>query len=368
MASAIIHDVAYDFFGQRVATCSSDHMIRIYDAAGNKTGEWRAHSGSIWRLSWAHPEFGVALASCSFDRRVCVWEENLDAEEVAIALASDSGVAAGAKAPASHWVLRKEFTDARDSVVDVQFAPHHFGQVLLASCGADGSVRIYEAPDVLDLHTWEPHSEFDAAAAAVESLAESSVGGAGGGEGGLSMCAAAGGSSALLSPPPSTPALPGAHIAPGMSGVGVRASGADGSGSGFAGPPEPLCLAWGTSVVEPPMLVVGMSDGCVLVGPSPACTRAHALTPCSPHTACLDRWTTWRPQPHSRLSSVATLAAPPSLAARSCGSSRGSASSGSVPAPLPRAAAMPTVCAASAGRRIWAAPFSSSLRALVIAP
>ena len=81
---SIIHDVAYDHYGHRVATCSSDQTIRIYDSAGNKTAEWRAHSGSIWRLSWAHPEFGVALASCSFDRRICIWEENVDAEEAAL--------------------------------------------------------------------------------------------------------------------------------------------------------------------------------------------------------------------------------------------------------------------------------------------
>ena len=60
------------------------------------------------------------------------------AEEAAFALAAAaadaSGGAAhaggGAKAapPPPHWALRKEFSDARDSVVDVQFAPHHLGQ------------------------------------------------------------------------------------------------------------------------------------------------------------------------------------------------------------------------------------------------
>lgn len=37
------------------------------------SASWKAHSGSVWRLSWAHPEFGTVLATCSFDRTVSVW-------------------------------------------------------------------------------------------------------------------------------------------------------------------------------------------------------------------------------------------------------------------------------------------------------
>ena len=35
----------------------------------------QTHSGSVWRVNWAHPEFGQVLATCSFDRTVGVWEE-----------------------------------------------------------------------------------------------------------------------------------------------------------------------------------------------------------------------------------------------------------------------------------------------------
>lgn len=35
----------------------------------------QTHSGSVWRVTWAHPEFGQVLASCSFDRTAAVWEE-----------------------------------------------------------------------------------------------------------------------------------------------------------------------------------------------------------------------------------------------------------------------------------------------------
>ena len=29
----------------------------------------------MWKVTWAHPEFGQVLATCSFDRSVAVWEE-----------------------------------------------------------------------------------------------------------------------------------------------------------------------------------------------------------------------------------------------------------------------------------------------------
>ena len=35
----------------------------------------QTHSGSVWRVTWAHPEYGQVLATCSFDRTVCIWEE-----------------------------------------------------------------------------------------------------------------------------------------------------------------------------------------------------------------------------------------------------------------------------------------------------
>jgi nucleoporin SEH1 len=150
-----IHDVAYDHCGQRIATCSSDQTIRVFNQSGRKTAEWKAHYGSIWRLAWAHPEFGQVLASCSFDRKVCIWEEIADAE-------SASGGGGGARpsglAAAGHqgWRLQAELQEARDSLHDIRFSPSHQG-LRLASCGADRMVRVYDAPDVMDLSRWSLH-------------------------------------------------------------------------------------------------------------------------------------------------------------------------------------------------------------------
>ena len=33
----------------------------------------------MWRVSWAHPEYGQVLATCSFDHSAIVWEEVVEA-------------------------------------------------------------------------------------------------------------------------------------------------------------------------------------------------------------------------------------------------------------------------------------------------
>ncbi|XP_070575761.1 nucleoporin SEH1-like [Ptychodera flava] len=145
----LIHDVAYDFHGRRMATCSSDQSVQVWDLREDGewhcTGNWRTHSGSVWRVTWAHPEFGQVLATCSFDRTAAVWEEVV-------------GEAHPNQRGQSHWVKRSSLVDSRTSVTDVKFAPKHLG-LLLATCSADGVVRIYEAPDVMNLSQWSLQHE-----------------------------------------------------------------------------------------------------------------------------------------------------------------------------------------------------------------
>jgi WD40 repeat protein len=144
-----IHDVAYDFYGKRLATCSSDQKIKVWDQ--NNVGEWKccteikAHSGSIHKLSWAHPEFGQVLASCSADRVINIYEEQVNT-----------------KTNQRTWKKQGRLVDSRDSVQCVQFAPRP-GILKLASCSLDGKVRIYEATDVMNLSVWHLVEEFDAA-------------------------------------------------------------------------------------------------------------------------------------------------------------------------------------------------------------
>jgi nucleoporin SEH1 len=143
----LIHDISYDYYGKRLATCSSDQKIKVWDQNENGewvlTTDWRAHSGSVWKLAWAHPEFGQIIASCSFDRTVVIWEEAEDEK--------------GNK----KWISRATLVDSRDSVSDIKFAPRHVG-LKLATCSADGFVRIYEAIDVMNLAHWPLIDEFEA--------------------------------------------------------------------------------------------------------------------------------------------------------------------------------------------------------------
>ncbi|XP_030408563.1 nucleoporin SEH1 isoform X1 [Gopherus evgoodei] len=145
----LIHDVSFDFHGRRMATCSSDQSVKVWDKSENGdwhcTASWKTHSGSVWRVTWAHPEFGQVLASCSFDRTAVVWEEIV-------------GESNDKLRGQSHWVKRTTLVDSRTSVTDVKFAPKHMG-LMLATCSADGVVRIYEAPDVMNLSQWSLQHE-----------------------------------------------------------------------------------------------------------------------------------------------------------------------------------------------------------------
>jgi len=143
----LIHDVAYDFYGRRMATCSSDQKVKVWDQdeAGNWTcsASWKSHYGSVWKVNWAHPEFGQVIATCSFDRTAAVWEEIVGEK-------SSGGL--------NHWVKKTSLVDSRTSVTDVKFGPKHLG-LILATCSADGTVRIYEAQDVMNLSQWSPRDE-----------------------------------------------------------------------------------------------------------------------------------------------------------------------------------------------------------------
>ncbi|XP_012934880.1 nucleoporin SEH1 isoform X2 [Aplysia californica] len=148
----LIHDVSFDYHGRRMATCSSDQTVKVWDVdeegAWQCTASWRTHTGSVWRVTWAHPEFGQVLATCSFDRTAAVWEE----------LSSDA-TAKGANST-NTWIKRTSLVDSRTSVTDVRFAPKHLG-LQLATCSADGIVRIYEAVDIMNLSNWQLHFEFN---------------------------------------------------------------------------------------------------------------------------------------------------------------------------------------------------------------
>lgn len=55
--------------------------------------------------------------------------------------------------PVKRWVRRTNLVDSRTSVTDCKFGPKSQGLVL-ATCSSDGIIRLYEAPDIMNLSQW----------------------------------------------------------------------------------------------------------------------------------------------------------------------------------------------------------------------
>uniref|UniRef100_A0A6M2DM25 Protein SEC13 homolog n=1 Tax=Xenopsylla cheopis TaxID=163159 RepID=A0A6M2DM25_XENCH len=137
----MIHDAEIDYYGLRLATCSADNTVKIYDIKnGIQTlaADLKGHLGPVWQVAWAHPRYGNLLASCSYDRKVIVWKEN-----------------------GNEWIKWYENIDHDSSVNSISWAPADLGLIL--ACGSsDGSVSVitrnsdtgnWDVKKILNAHT-----------------------------------------------------------------------------------------------------------------------------------------------------------------------------------------------------------------------
>jgi protein transport protein SEC13 len=103
----------------------SDRTIKIYNVSDTATelcATLQGHDGPVWQVSWAHPKFGVILASCSFDGSVLIHREGRPNE----------------------WSLLHTARPLHDSSVNgLEFAPHEYG-LLLAAASSDGTVSLLQ--------------------------------------------------------------------------------------------------------------------------------------------------------------------------------------------------------------------------------
>lgn len=122
----LIHDAVLDYYGKRLATCSSDKTIKIFEVDGTENYKLittlTGHEGPVWQVSWAHPKFGSILASCSYDGKVLIWKETPDTQQ---------------------WSIISEHNVHLASVNSVTWAPHELGAVLLCT-SSDGKVSVVD--------------------------------------------------------------------------------------------------------------------------------------------------------------------------------------------------------------------------------
>lgn len=125
-----------DYYGRRLATCSSDHKIKIFEIEQNThhlTSTLTGHDGPVWCVTWAHPKYGNILASASYDGKVFIWREQ-----------------------GGQWQKIYDFAFHSASVNLVSWAPHEAG-CLLACASSDGKVSVLEFKD----NSWS-HQSFPA--------------------------------------------------------------------------------------------------------------------------------------------------------------------------------------------------------------
>lgn len=121
----IIHDTQFDYYGQWVASASSDGTVKIFSAKDKSVlATLIGHEGPVWMVAWAHPRFGSVIASASFDKRVIVWKEGTDKQ----------------------WRPVHIISCHTGSVNSVAWAPQEYG-ALLASAASDGSVAVCRCVD-----------------------------------------------------------------------------------------------------------------------------------------------------------------------------------------------------------------------------
>lgn len=128
-----------DYYGKRLATCSSDRTVKVYDVTGDVqnneqlltgcdysvtwshlcSNTYCSHEGPVWQVAWAHPKFGVLLASCSYDGKVIIFKEQA----------------------LNQWTQAYVHSFHQTSVNSISWAPHEYG-LALACASADGTVSI----------------------------------------------------------------------------------------------------------------------------------------------------------------------------------------------------------------------------------
>ncbi|KAL9086361.1 MAG: hypothetical protein Q9165_007147 [Trypethelium subeluteriae] len=128
----MIHHAVLDYYSRRLATCSSDQTIKIFEIEGEQhrlSDTLRGHEGAVWCVEWAHPKYGNILASCSYDGKILIWREQNN-----------------------QWQKIMDFALHTASVNLLSWSPPETG-CLLAAGSSDGAISVLEFKDANWNHT-----------------------------------------------------------------------------------------------------------------------------------------------------------------------------------------------------------------------
>jgi nucleoporin SEH1 len=143
----LVLDMAFNYYGTRMVTCSSDHKIKVWELVEHEwrlCDSWKGHDSAVLKVSWAHPSFGQLFCSCSYDKSIKVWEEQEQEQTLG----------------SRRWIERAKLGQSKSMVQDVQFAPHYLG-LKIASISADGMMMIYDAADPMKVSSWNLSDAFE---------------------------------------------------------------------------------------------------------------------------------------------------------------------------------------------------------------
>ncbi|PHH65967.1 hypothetical protein CDD81_915 [Ophiocordyceps australis] len=137
----MVHDAVLDYYGRKLATCSSDRTVKIFEVEGETQRlmeTLKGHEGAVWCVAWAHPKYGNILASSGYDGKVLIWKEQPGQN-------------------ANTWQRIYDFPLHKASVNIVAWSPHEAG-CLLACASSDGNVSVLEFKDnAVDHVTFAAH-------------------------------------------------------------------------------------------------------------------------------------------------------------------------------------------------------------------
>jgi nucleoporin SEH1 len=160
----LVHHVAYDFHGKRIATCSSDQSVTVWDLNQNgvwvRSSSWKVkiaprcpfsgHFSADARRSRLESDLGASRVWSDFGdmfiRSKCahLGGSRYDGKRMVTTFAtiilfvavSDNdperqGRNQQKSGPTTHWKKRTALVDSRSNVTDIKFAPRHLGLMLV---------------------------------------------------------------------------------------------------------------------------------------------------------------------------------------------------------------------------------------------